>query len=115
MKNATEDGRMTFTASGAGRDLQETTFLLISQQCLPSQGKITETQNWSKGRLGVDEYNRSDGKGRAEEFRKPGSPTQLDSTSTMFYALKEISGLGLKITGNTVKVIKKNKKKKSDL
>ena len=52
----------------------------------------------------MDGYKGSNGgKGRAEEFRKPGQ-IQLGPTSRMFYALKGISGPGLRVAGKIVKI-----------
>lgn len=47
------------------------------------------------GQMGEREGQRSSG---------DSAQTQLDSTGRLFYALKGISGPGLRITGHTVKV-----------
>lgn len=69
-KNAIKNGVI---APGRSRDLQQTTFLLICQR-----HRDTE-QGWWQGR--VDGYEGSHGrKGRAEEFRKPGSDPGSDQS-----------------------------------
>lgn len=92
----------TIIASGAGRDLQQTTFPLICQQRLPSTGEDTpETQNRRGGRLRMNEYGGSDGGKEGQGSSGNLALTQLSSTSRTFYAVRGISSPGLRVTGDT--------------
>lgn len=85
-------------------EVAETSFLLTGQQCLPSTCKTPETQNRSGGRRGwMDTKGQVGVKGR-QRSSETLAQIQLDPTSRMFYAIKGISGPGLRVAGEIVKV-----------
>lgn len=65
-----------------------------------SSGEIPETQNRSGGRWRVDEYVGSEGQRSSESLAQ----TQCDSSSRMIFALKGLSGSGLRVARKGVKV-----------